>query len=308
MITTEILRQRRSGIGGSDVAAILGMSRYRTPLQVYYEKTNDDIIDDDLVSNKYVYWGNRLEPIVAEEYASKNGAFLKEPTEMYRHKEYPFLIANPDRLIIGQKGVLECKTSSSYKNSEWGEDGTDEIPTEYLLQVAHYRYVLEADFVDIAVLIGGNDYRQYRYVENKNLESKMLDKLTAFWKERVEKKIPPEPTTRREIETMLQATDRVLEADDELEKDLCEIAKLSDEKSKLEESIDKIKDRVCVRIGDASKVVSKLGEKICSYSEVVSKRFNTSLFKKEHPAEYEQYQQPSKSRQLRINNAFNWGV
>jgi putative phage-type endonuclease len=204
MITTEILRQRKSGIGGSDVAAILGLSQYRTPLEVYLEKTDGDIIDDDWVGNKHIYWGNRLEPIIANEYALRNGVFLQEPTEMYRHKEYPFLIANPYRLIIGQKGVLECKTAGSFKKSEWREEDSDEIPTEYLLQAAHYRYILEANFVDIAVLIEGNDYRQYRYVENKDMESKMLDKLAHFWTNHVEKKIPPEPTTRREIEMITE--------------------------------------------------------------------------------------------------------
>jgi predicted phage-related endonuclease len=81
------------------------------------------------------------------------------------------------------KGILECKNASAYRSGEFGEEGTDEIPTEYLLQVAHYRYVMELDYVDIAVLIGGNSYKQYRYTKNKALEDKMQEILYHFWKD-----------------------------------------------------------------------------------------------------------------------------
>jgi putative phage-type endonuclease len=307
MINEQILRERKTGIGGSDVAAILGLSRWRTPLDVYLDKTSEELVEQS--ESEAMYWGNRLEGIVAEEYATRTTVELTEPTEIFRHREHGFLLANPDRLIKVDDGVgiLECKTCSAYKASEWGDEGTDQIPTEYLLQVAHYRLVLDAKFVDIAVLIGGNDFRTYRYMKNQRLESKILERLVNFWKENVEPCRPPEPKTRKDVEALLKPTDRVLEADEELQQDLKEMARLKTEERKLSESIDMLQDKVCVRIGDASTVVSRIGEKICTYAEVASRRFNSSLFKKEKPGEYEQYQQLSNSRVFRLNNSLIGG-
>jgi putative phage-type endonuclease len=148
MITKEILEARSKGIGGSDVAAILGMSRYKTALDVWTEKTKPaEVVQPQ---NEFI-WGNRLEKVVADEYKTRNSCKLIEPKKLFHDKTHSYLIANPDRIIRNSekgKGILECKTCSAYKNSEWGEEESDQIPTEYLLQIA--RYVMDVDYVDRA--------------------------------------------------------------------------------------------------------------------------------------------------------------
>jgi putative phage-type endonuclease len=311
MITKGILESRKSGIGGSDVAAILGVSRYKTAGEIWLEKTNSEKVVP--VENEFIYWGNRLEKVIAEEYQKRSGFTLKEPSETFKDKVYPFLIANPDRLIVGKsergRGILECKTCSAYKNSEWGEEGSDQMPTEYLLQIAHYRYVLDVDFVDLAVLIGGNRYQCYTYVKNEKLENKMREKLCNFWKEHVVKNIPPEPANRRDAESLFRTgnDEKIIEADNELEDTLKKIANLKNSESEIEEEIKKLQDNVCAAMKDASAVINRDGEKICTWRSICSKRFDTTLFKQKEPNLYSNFLKESSSRIFKINPSYNFG-
>jgi putative phage-type endonuclease len=310
MITREILEARSKGIGGSDAAAILGMSRYKTALDVWLEKTKPEEIAP--IENEYIYWGNRLEGVIAEEYQRRNNCELEEPTETFRDKTYPYLIANPDRIIKNSskgKGVLECKTCSSYKISEWGDEGTDQIPTEYLLQIAHYRYVMEVDFVDLAVLIGGNQYRQYTYTKNEKLESKMRERLGNFWNEHVLKNTTPPLTNRRDVEALFKNSDedKIIEADEELQNTLKAIVDLKNSESEIEEKIKGLQDKVFVIMKDASMVIDKNGEKICTWKNVNSKRLDTTLLKKTDPDLYLKYAKESSTRVFKISSCYSFG-
>jgi putative phage-type endonuclease len=312
MITETILKERKKGIGGSDVAAILGVSRYKTAVDVFLEKhaQPEEIIP---VENEAIHWGNCLEKVIAEEYQRRSNCVLEEPTEMFRDKVHPFLLANPDRVIVGKgergNGILECKTCSAYKASEWGEEGSDQIPTEYLLQIAHYRYILDVDFVDLAVLIGGNHFGVYTYLKNENLENKMREKLCVFWNDNVLKNIPPEPTTRRDVESLFEKScdDKFIEADENIENTLKEIYELKNSVSILEEDIKKKQHDVCSKMKDASVIINKNGEKICTWRTVNSKRFDTSFLKKNEPEIYSKYLKESSSRVFRINSAYSFG-
>jgi putative phage-type endonuclease len=305
MINERILEERKTGIGGSDVAAILGLSRYATPVDVWLEKIGRGEPKEE---TEAMHFGNALEAVIADKYARRNSVKLMEPSEMFRHPEHPFLTANPDRLIYHEHAVLECKNASSFKSSEWGPEGTDEIPVEYLLQSAHYRFVMNLDYVAIAVLLGGNTYRQYRYVENKDLEERMVGKLIQFWKENVEPKREPVPKTRRDVEALLRPSDRILEVDKNLKATFERLSECKRDKKQLENEISKLEDEICVGLGEASVAVDDKGEKICTYKNVSSQKFDSSLFKKEHEDIYGQYLKENVSRVLRLNQAYNWGV
>jgi putative phage-type endonuclease len=310
MITKEILEARSKGIGGSDVAAVLGMSRYKTATDVWLEKTKpEEVVQSE---NEFIYWGNRLEKVVAEEYKTGNKCKLIEPKKSFYDKTCPYLIANPDRIIRKSergKGILECKTCSAYKNSEWGEEESDQIPTEYLLQIAHYRYVMNADFVDLAVLIGGNQYRQYTYTKNENLETKMREKLAVFWNDHVLKNTPPPPMNRRDVESLFKKSDeeKIIEADEELQSTFKEIVKLKNSGAEIEGKIKDLQDKVFLIMKDASAVIDKNGEKICTWKSVNSKRLDTALLKQTEPDLYMKYAKESSSRVFKINSGYNFG-
>lgn len=198
MITQEQREARKLGIGGSDMPIILGLSNYKTPYQLYLEKIGEVETGDEMTPLQY--WGNRLEDVIREEFAKRNNLVVETP-DTITHPMYDFLRANIDGFIPGLNAVLEVKCSSGFMASQWGEDGSDVIPMPYLVQVAHYCSVLNADCAYIAVLIGGNDYREYKYTRDLDLEFKVIDAAKKFW-ECVQTRTPPEPINQIDLKLM----------------------------------------------------------------------------------------------------------
>ena len=193
MITESQWQLRKTGIGSSDSPIIMGFSSYKTPYQLYLEKVG--VIEEDFnpPTNGPLYWGNILESVIADEYTRRTLNAVAFPDTM-RSEKYPFMLANLDGFVPSLNAVLELKCSGSYQASEWGEDGSDEFPMHYLIQVAHQCIVAKADHGILAVLIGGNDYRQYRYERDAELEKLIIDACAEFW-DCVQNRREPEPIT-----------------------------------------------------------------------------------------------------------------
>lgn len=198
MITDEQREQRKLGIGGSDMPIILGLSSYKTPYQLYLEKKG--ILSTGEEMSPVQYWGNRLEAVIRDEFADRNKVLIQTPDTII-HPFYDFIRANIDGYISEWNAVLEVKCSAQFMASEWGEDGSDYIPMAYLAQVAHYCSVMNAECAYIAVLIGGNDYRQYKYVRDLDLEKTIIDAACAFW-DAVQKDLPPPATNQVDLRLM----------------------------------------------------------------------------------------------------------
>ena len=193
------LKERKSYLGGTDIAAILGLNRYRSAVDVYFEKTSDEVED---VSNRFTHWGTLLEEVIANEYARVKEVNIEETSGPIYHPEYSFLAANIDRWVANKEYVLECKTANTYKEKEWGEEGTDRIPDAYLCQVAYYSAITGVPKVDIAVLIGGNDFRIYSYTKNEEFEDKIIKIACNFWNNNVLAKSPPEPISLTDMSVL----------------------------------------------------------------------------------------------------------
>lgn len=186
------LKERKTYIGGSDIAAICGLNQYKTPLQIYLEKTRDDINQNEL--NEAARWGNILEEPIAQEYSKKTGFNIEIEPQVIRHPNYSFIAANIDRWANNKKHVLECKTAGFFQGKEWGLKGSDHIPESYLCQVAYYAAICNVPIVDIAVLIGGQDFRIYTYNQDQEFEAKLIKIACNFWNNHILKEIPPEPS------------------------------------------------------------------------------------------------------------------
>ena len=198
MITDEQREQRKLGIGGSDMPIILGISSYKTPYQLYLEKKGILSTGDEM--SPVQYWGNRLEAVIRDEFADRNNVLISTPDTVV-HPFYDFLRANIDGYINEWDAVLEVKCANQFMANEWGEDGSDYIPMAYLAQVAHYCSVMNADCAYIAVLIGGHDYRQYKYVRDLELEKTLIEAACAFW-DAVQKDLPPPATNQGDLRLM----------------------------------------------------------------------------------------------------------
>ena len=188
------LKERQKCIGGSDVAAILGMSPWRTPYQVWEEKTtpiDETAAEDDRPA---LYWGRVLEAPIRQAYADKTGRTVTKPAEAFVSSKYPFMRANLDG-IADDGRVVEFKTSS--KSDGWGEVGTDEIPDYYMTQVQHYLAVTGVKTADVAVLIGGNDFRIYTVEADEELQALLIERESEFWA-LVESRTPPDLTSTKD--------------------------------------------------------------------------------------------------------------
>ena len=181
--------QRRKGIGGSDIAALFGLSKWGSPLSVYLEKIGE-ASDDELEGNEFIYWGNALEPVIAERFESETGKKLRVLEETLVSKNHDFMVAHIDRDVVDESAGLEVKTASQYKLSEW----EDSVPVQYMLQCQHYMYVTESTHWYLAVLIGGNTFKHFVVQRDDELIDMIVSKCEAFWNNHVLKRVPPEAT------------------------------------------------------------------------------------------------------------------
>lgn len=186
MLSEAELAFRKTGIGGSDAPAAVGLSPWSSRYDLWLEKT--DLHAAPLPDNRFLYWGRLLEPLLIEEYCRRTG-FEVEPLRGIRSNKYPWMLGNLDGRIKGQPRLLEIKTAGI--GAGWGDQGTDEIPTHYAAQIHHYLTLTEFDVADVAVLIGGSDFRLYRVARDNILSQELIEEEHAFWR-LVETRIPPD--------------------------------------------------------------------------------------------------------------------
>jgi len=262
MITIEQRRERILGIGGSDMAVILGLSTYKTPYQLYLEKIGEAEAPEE--ETQYQYWGQQLEAIVRDEFAKRNNVTVTTPDTLV-HPEYDFLRGNVDGFIPGLNAVLEIKCSSQFMSTVWGESGTDEIPMQYLVQVAFYCMLANADCAHVAVLIGGNDYREYKYTRDKALEDTIISTAKKFWNCVVTKN-PPAPINQVDLRLMYPKHDpeKTLTINNEIKQQLtilaetkCKIKELSEKEETYKFNIMRyMKDAECLADDEGRALVS----------------------------------------------------
>lgn len=180
------LREKR--IGGSDVGAILGVNPYKSIIDVYIDKTEGSTFK----GNNATHWGHMLESTIIKEFASRHKELqvFDAPFSIVDN----FLIANLDAVLRdkenGNFGVLEIKTTSLWNKKEWEEDT---IPQSYYAQVQHYLMLTGYKFAYVAVLIGGQEYKEFKVERNEEDIELIRNKATEFYNENILKLIPPMP-------------------------------------------------------------------------------------------------------------------
>jgi putative phage-type endonuclease len=179
---------RRTGIGGSDAAAVLGISPWTTPYRVWAEKVGEPI--EPIEVTEEMRWGSLLEPLILHRYMETTQRLMSHPG-FVRHPKFAWLIGNIDAASAGEDyRIVEAKTARTWQG--WGEPSTDEIPEHYLCQVHHYLIVTGAPLADVAVLIGGSDFRIYTVEPDPAIHADLIEREAAFW-DRVQKREPPDP-------------------------------------------------------------------------------------------------------------------
>ena len=150
---------RAAGIGGSEIAAVLGLSPYESRFSLWHRKQG---MAAPVEENEVMYWGRLHEPTICMEFARRHPEWVVQEAPTYAAAGRPWQIANPDRLLIADgvpAALLEAKTARD--DTGWGDEGTGDIPVYYRAQCLWYCDVLGLPRCHVAVLIGGSDYREY---------------------------------------------------------------------------------------------------------------------------------------------------
>jgi len=292
-LTAEQMEARARGLGGSDAGAVLGLSPYRTPVDVWAEKTGR-AAPDDLSDVEAVHWGNVLEDVVAREFARRTGAKIRRVTRTLQHPDLPHLLAHIDRQIVGDPrgpGVLEVKTAGQYTADRWGPSGTDEVPEEYLAQTAHYLAVTGYAFAHLAVLIGGRDFRVYNLPRDEELIDLVVRREDQFWREHVLADVPPAPVNDADLAT-LYATDngQALLATPEIEAAVADLRALREHISKLTRMKADSERQVKAYMGEAAVLVDAEGKPLVTWKKAKdSEQLDAKRLRAERPDIAQQY-------------------
>ena len=314
----QFLAGRKKGIGGSDVAAILGFSPYKSPYQLWLDKTGRSERKES--QNESAHFGNLLEDVVAKEFSRRAGVKVQRVTQQLFLEEHPWALGNIDRAVINPDiagnvrfkdgalttdRLLECKTASEYMSKLFGEEGSDQVPDYYLTQCLWYLLITGCKVIDLAVLIGGNKFRMYRIERDEDLIQSIFNQVKAFWFNHVIADVPPDPTCFDDVlhRWSNHVVGKQVEADFEHIKLAEELITVQGRLKADKAREDEIKLKIVSTMQDAEMMISQ-GKSICTYKEQSSTRIDSTLLKKEEPDLFAKYSKTSSTRVFRISNKF----
>ena len=187
-LTKDQLEMRKTGIGASEVGAVLGLPSFLSPMDVWRNKMglSVDVDTEDLARGRF------LEPAIVAWYEHETGRKTL-PVGTLRHPRCPHLLATADRLVPTRAAMqtLEVKAVRGDQRFKWGDSGTDQVPEAYLLQVHAQLIVTDSQVGELAALIGGDDFRLYRFERDIELENMIVEGVEAWWQNYVVTKTPP---------------------------------------------------------------------------------------------------------------------
>lgn len=261
------LTVRKRGIGSSDAAAAIGLNPYKSPLELWMEKTGREdslpkIDPNDPASP--MYWGSLLEPIVAAHYTKRSGNRVRRINAVLQHPFQPWMLANIDREVIGCPDVqiLECKTAGINGARLWKEG----VPEYVQLQVMHQLAVTGKQAADVAVLLGGQDLQVHRIQRDNTQINQLIALEREFWRY-VETDQPPPADGSYSADQALRCLfprdgGQTLDLSEDLAlsaafSDLVAVRQLLEMNAQSEAEL---KQRIQQRMGEASKALFGWGE------------------------------------------------
>ena len=306
LINQDFSVDRSKYIGGSDIGAILGLSKFKTPLEVWMEKTGKQTKQIDSLPLRF---GSFAEEFVASEYSRSTGLQLVHDESIYLHAEHSFMSAHIDRFVIDESigqlptRILECKTASPFNSSSWGEARSDQVPMSYLCQCVWYMAITGIDRTDLAVLFGNSDFRIYEITRDKELEELVLEKATSFWHDCVLKDTPPPLSNEKDCHTLFEQGDpsKKVQANNQIWQLTKRVHDLNGEIEKREQEISHLKQTLMSHMGDAETLIYQ-GQTLATWkAPKISYRLDSKQLEAEHPELIAQYKTPiQNSRRLVI--------
>ena len=300
MTHEEWLELRKQGIGGSDAGAVCGLNPYSSPMKVFQDKTSQCTEETE---NEAIRQGHDLEDYVAQRFMEATGKKVRRSNFMYCHDKYPIMIADDDRLVIGEDAGLECKTANAYSADKW-KDG--KIPLHYVIQCYHYMAVTGKKTWYIAAVILGLDFVYYKLEWNDELIQRLIGAEENFWLEFVARGKMPEPDGSESCEDVIRQYFHTAEKGSTVElpgieeslgrreEILAQIEELKKEQSRIEQEVK-------LQMKEHELAVS--GKYRISWGTVNTANFDTKQFKLDEPELYNSYAKVTSSRRFRVRAA-----
>lgn len=295
----EWLKYRKSGIGGSDAGAVCGLNPYRTAMQVYQDKVSEEIEE---VDNEAMRQGREFEDYVAKRFMEATGKKVRRANAMFYNEENPFMLADVDRMVVGENAGLECKTASPYMADKW-KDGN--IPLSYQIQCYHYMAVCNADAWYLAVVIYGREFKYYKIERDEVVIADLIQIEKTFWENHVLKQQIPDPDGSKLADSVIAEYYKNSIADtipltgfnEKLERrqELSElIGRMDMEKKKIEQELK-------LYLGENERAENE--QFMVSWKSVQSNRLDEKRLKEEEPEIYEKYKKSVSSRRFTVKAA-----
>ena len=267
---------RKTGIGGSDVAAILGLSPWKSPLDVWLDKTGKSAPEPE---NDAMYWGTRLEALVANKYCEVSGNEVRRVNSILRSEKYPCLIGNIDRAVCPEKGklpvvkgefrtpkILECKTARTM-SEDWGANGTDQIPEYYLTQVLHYLGLTGCESCDVACLfLDSRKFAVYTVQADADVIENISTRLADWWDAHVVKNVAPQPRSIADVQKLFKRSASVeITATADIEETAREYAALKRRETEISAKLEEAKEKIAAYMGEADTLVGVDGKPLITW-------------------------------------------
>ena len=300
MSRVDWLELRKTGIGGSDAGAICGVNPYSSPIKVFRDKTSEVI---EKIDNESVRQGSDLEQYVAERFCEATGLKVRRSNYLYRNRQYPWMIADVDRLIVGEDAGLECKTASAYSADKW-QDGN--IPLHYILQCYHYMAVTGKRTWYIAVVILGKEFQYRKLTWDDALISQLIEAERNFWENHVLTGIMPDPDGSEVYDTILEeyfhtarkaSTIELIGFDEKLDRR----QEILQQISVLQQEQNQIEQEVKLYMAD-NETASSQGYRV-TWGNVETSRLDAKRIRQERPDIFKDYSRVSTCRRFQIKAA-----
>lgn len=291
---------RNSGIGGSDIPVILGLSKWKTPVQLYLEKigqVTEEKKNDN--SERLMDMGKMLEPYVIDQFEKTTGNKVGRQQEIIRHPKYNFLYGTIDGMCANL--ILEIKTTSSLVKA-WGEG----VPSYVKAQVAYYCALANAEGAKIVALFRDTgEMKTYTYMRDIAHENEIIKYAVDFW-DCVTKKVPPMPFDYSDMQLLFKEVKedkKVLASNDDITI-ISKMARLKNEIKEREDEFEVLKTSICAKLGDAEILEDALGECLVSWKSRNTTKVSTDTLKKVYPQIYNECLTKSMSRTFSLKNNF----
>ena len=299
---------RSKYLGGSDIAAVLGISPWRTPLELWRDKTTPRV---EGTPKKVFARGQRWESVVAEmlvDDLQRRGhrvEILRSNTR-YQDLDIPFLAAEIDfeLRLDDDEDITNCelKTVHPFRMREWGDTGSDDLPVHYTAQVMHGLGVTRRTKGMLAALFGADELRTYPVPADSETITGMRGQALAFWTDHVLTGLPPAPKNLADLGILFgkEGDGPPLLAEPELVARVLRLRAIHSEIKAREAEAEAVEFEIKQAMRDASEIVMPNGKAAIEWKTRSGSWLDEKALKEAHPAIAREFARKWESRVFKL--------